>query len=71
MAEIDRSQLAFDTILVRKSGDTYNAMPLDAFLDLPVDERISLIMAKQVRFFMEEIEVPVYSAISSLDAATA
>ena len=71
MAVIDRKRLAFDTILVRKSGDNYNAMPLDAFLDLPVDERISLIMAKQVRFFMEEIEVPVYSAISSLDAATA
>ncbi|MEM9175221.1 MAG: hypothetical protein AAGC67_08290 [Myxococcota bacterium] len=71
METIDRNKLAFDTILVRKSGDNYNAMPLDAFLDLPVDERISLIMGKKVRFFMEEIEVPVYAAISSLDAATA
>lgn len=69
MASIDRAKLAFDSIVVRKSGDAYNPLPLDAFLDLPVDERISMIMGRKIRFFMEEVEVPVFAAIKSLNEA--
>ena len=67
---IDAGKLAFDTILVRKSGDAYNPMAVDEFLSLPVNERISLIMDRRLRFFADEVEVPVYAAIRSLDEAT-
>ena len=69
MAELDRSKLCFDIILLRKQGDNYNPMPIHEFADLPVDERIRLIMDRKIRFFADEVEVPTYDAIQSLDAA--
>ena len=69
MSRIDRALLCFDMILVRKAGDHYNAITVEAFAALPVDERIRLIMEKRVRFLAEEVDVPVYQAIKSLDAA--
>lgn len=69
MSGIDRRRLCFDMILVRKSGDRYNPISVDAFVALPIDERISMIMSKRIRFFADEVEVPVYQAIKSLDEA--
>ena len=69
MSQYDLRKLCFDMILVRKSGDAYNPISLDAFVALPIDERVSMIMAKRVRFFSDETEVPVYQAIKSLDDA--
>lgn len=69
MSGLNKQALCFDMILVRKAGDRYNPMSIDGFLSLPVDERISMIMDRKIRFFAEEVEVPVYEAIKSLDEA--
>ena len=69
MGMLDRRKLAFDSILARKSSDAYNEMPLDTFMAMPIDERISMIMEKRIRFFADEVEVPTYVAIKSLDDA--
>lgn len=71
MSTIDRRKLAFDSILARKSTDAYNQMPLHTFMEMPIDERISMIMEKRIRFFADEVEVPTYVAIKSLDDARA
>lgn len=71
MTGIDSSKLCFDGILVRKAGDNYNAYALDEFLALPIDERISMIMERRIRFFAGEVEVPVYEAMKSLNEARA
>jgi hypothetical protein len=69
MSTLDLRKLGFDAIFVRKAGESYNPMSLDDFLGLPVDERISLIMGKRLRFFDGEREVSVYDAVKSLDEA--
>lgn len=69
MVGLDRHKLRFDSILVRKLGDSYNPMSIEAFLALPVDERIALLMQRKIRFFEGETEVAVYDAVKSLDDA--
>jgi len=69
MAAFDIRKLRFDSILVRKLGDSYNPMSIEAFLALPIDERIALLMQRKIRFFEGETEVAIYDAMKSLDAA--
>lgn len=69
MIQFNRSALCFDMILIRKAGDNYNELSVEKFIELPVNERISMIMQKKIRFFAGEEEVPVYAAIKSLDDA--
>lgn len=65
----DARRLCFDAILLRMVGDNYNPMSIEDFLALHIDERISLIMGKRLRFFAGEKEVPVYDAVKSLGQA--
>jgi len=65
----DPRRLCFDAILLRMVGDNYNRMSVEEFLALHIDERISLIMGKRLRFFAGEKEVAVYDAVKSLGQA--
>ncbi len=69
MTEVDVRDLCFDAILVRVTGENYNPMSIAAFVALHVDERISLIMQRRLRFFAGEREVPIYEAVKSLSDA--
>ncbi|HKK51953.1 MAG TPA: hypothetical protein VKA74_10215 [Myxococcota bacterium] len=69
MAGLDLRKLLFDSILVRKRGDSYNPMSIEEFVGLPVDERIALLMQRKIRFFDGETEVATYDAVKSLDDA--
>lgn len=65
----DARKLCFDAIFVRVVGDNYNPMRVEEFLALHVDERVSLIMRRKLRFFSGEEEVAVYDAVKSIGEA--
>lgn len=65
-----REVILFDTIVV-KSNDGHRLLSLNAFLDLPLNERIVYILQRQVEFFADGRPVEREVALRSLRAATA
>jgi hypothetical protein len=66
---LDRSKLVFDMIAIRKSRGGFNLIDVEAFLRIPLSERVALVQDDKLRFLSGEEIVPVRGALLSLEAA--
>ena len=62
------SQLAFDQVSVRKAGG-YNLISAKEFIAIPIQERVQLIGAGKVEFYLSGEPVRAIDALKSLRAA--